>query len=233
MDVDAQGVMRMREIDGIALAPKAVLRLRPGAGLHLMLIGLKAPLKEGTSFPMTLEFEKRRRGRGEGRRRRQAPAMRHAHALSAVARRARRRALRERAQRELDAGRDPDVGRQRLQRRRRLAVAVAERDQRLEDVGLRARGDARRRGDRVAELALELEQQPLGRLLADARHLDQAAALLQAHGPRELVDEGRRGSTARCAGRRRRSSPAGETSRAPRGSGSRTASARPRGRRSG
>ena len=58
MSVDAQGVMRMREIDGIALEPKAVLRLRPGAGLHLMLIGLKTPLKEGTSFPMTLEFEK-------------------------------------------------------------------------------------------------------------------------------------------------------------------------------
>ncbi len=58
MSVDAQGVMRMREVDGIALAPKAVVRLRPGAGMHLMLIGLKAPLKEGASFPMTLEFEK-------------------------------------------------------------------------------------------------------------------------------------------------------------------------------
>ncbi len=58
MSVDGQGVMRMREVDGISLAPKAVLRLRPGAGMHLMLIGLKAPLKEGTSFPMTLEFEK-------------------------------------------------------------------------------------------------------------------------------------------------------------------------------
>ena len=58
MNVDAQGVMRMREVDGIALAPKAVLRLRPGAGMHLMLIGLKSPLKEGATFPMTLEFEK-------------------------------------------------------------------------------------------------------------------------------------------------------------------------------
>ena len=58
MNVDAQGVMRMREIEGIELAPKAVIRMRPGSGLHLMLIGLKAPLKEGASFPMTLEFER-------------------------------------------------------------------------------------------------------------------------------------------------------------------------------
>src|SRR3954452_7637762 len=96
--------------------------------------------------------------------------------------------LRERAQRLLDAGGDFDVGRQRLQGRARLAVAVAERDERLQDVGLRARGDARRRADGVAELALELEQQALGGLLADARHLDQAAALLQADRARELVD---------------------------------------------
>jgi copper(I)-binding protein len=58
MSVDAQGVMRMREIDGIALAPKAKLEMRPGTGMHLMLVGLKAPLKEGTSFPMTLQFER-------------------------------------------------------------------------------------------------------------------------------------------------------------------------------
>ncbi len=57
MSVDAQGVMRMREIDGIALAPKAKVQMKPGAGMHLMLIGLKEPLKEGTSFPMTLQFE--------------------------------------------------------------------------------------------------------------------------------------------------------------------------------
>jgi copper(I)-binding protein len=58
MSVDAQGVMRMREVDGIALAPKAKLQMKPGTGLHLMLVGLKAPLKEGASFPMTLEFER-------------------------------------------------------------------------------------------------------------------------------------------------------------------------------
>ena len=58
MAVDAQGVMRMREIDGIALAPKAKLQMRPGTGMHLMLIGLKEPLKEGATFPMTLQFER-------------------------------------------------------------------------------------------------------------------------------------------------------------------------------
>lgn len=58
MSVDAQGVMRMREIDGIELAPKAKVRMRPGMGTHLMLIGLKESLKEGSTFPMTLQFER-------------------------------------------------------------------------------------------------------------------------------------------------------------------------------
>jgi hypothetical protein len=58
MAVDAQGVMRMREVDGIALAPHAKIRMRPGSGLHLMLVGLKEPLKDGARFPMTLEFER-------------------------------------------------------------------------------------------------------------------------------------------------------------------------------
>jgi copper(I)-binding protein len=58
MAVDAQGVMRMREVDGIALAPKAKVQMKPGSGLHLMLIGLKEPLKEDASFAMTLEFER-------------------------------------------------------------------------------------------------------------------------------------------------------------------------------
>ena len=57
MAMDAQGVMRMREVDGIALAPKAAIRMRPGMGYHLMLIGLRQPLKEGATFPMTLTFE--------------------------------------------------------------------------------------------------------------------------------------------------------------------------------
>lgn len=52
-----QGVMRMRQIEGIDLDPGAPVQMRPG-GLHVMLIGLKAPLKAGTKLPLTLVFEK-------------------------------------------------------------------------------------------------------------------------------------------------------------------------------
>ena len=57
MALDAGGVMRMREVGEIALAPKVPIRMRPGQGHHLMLIGLKRPLKEGETFPLALEFE--------------------------------------------------------------------------------------------------------------------------------------------------------------------------------
>jgi len=56
--VDAQNVMRMRAIDGIDLPPKAEVELRHGGEYHLMLIDLKAPLRDGDRFPMTLRFEK-------------------------------------------------------------------------------------------------------------------------------------------------------------------------------
>jgi periplasmic copper chaperone A len=57
-EVDAQQVMRMRAVDGIALPAGAELRLRHGGEFHLMLIDLKAPLRVGERFPMTLRFEK-------------------------------------------------------------------------------------------------------------------------------------------------------------------------------
>lgn len=50
------GVMRMRPAGPLALAPGERLTLAPG-GLHLMLIGLKQPLKPGDRFPVTLSFE--------------------------------------------------------------------------------------------------------------------------------------------------------------------------------
>jgi periplasmic copper chaperone A len=50
-------VMRMRQLDAIDVPSNKAVVLKPG-GLHLMLIGLKAPLKEGDRFPMTLKFEK-------------------------------------------------------------------------------------------------------------------------------------------------------------------------------
>jgi len=51
-------VMRMRAIDGLTVPAKGEVRLRHGGEHHLMLIGLKAPLKDGDRFPMTLRFEK-------------------------------------------------------------------------------------------------------------------------------------------------------------------------------
>ena len=50
-------VMRMRQVDGVAAPAGKVIELKPG-GLHIMLMGLKAPLKAGDTFPLTLRFEK-------------------------------------------------------------------------------------------------------------------------------------------------------------------------------
>lgn len=52
------GVARMRPVEGgIPVTAGMPTELKPG-GLHIMLIGLKAPLKQGDSFPLTLKFEK-------------------------------------------------------------------------------------------------------------------------------------------------------------------------------
>jgi len=58
MKIDAQGIMRMREVDAIPLGPGSTVTMRPGQGVHLMLVGLRAPLREGATFPMTLTFER-------------------------------------------------------------------------------------------------------------------------------------------------------------------------------
>ena len=50
-------VMQMRQIDAIDLPAGQTVELKSG-GLHLMLMGLKAPLKDGDRLPMTLKFEK-------------------------------------------------------------------------------------------------------------------------------------------------------------------------------
>jgi len=50
-------VMRMRRVDDIALGSGKAVALQPG-GYHVMLFGLKAPLKEGDTFPLKLHFEK-------------------------------------------------------------------------------------------------------------------------------------------------------------------------------
>ena len=51
------GIMKMRPISGIDIEPGAPIKLEPG-GLHIMLMELKAPLKEGDSFPLDLTFQK-------------------------------------------------------------------------------------------------------------------------------------------------------------------------------
>ena len=50
-------VMRMREVKAYDIPAKGGFELKPG-GAHLMLVELKAPLKEGTKVPVTLRFEK-------------------------------------------------------------------------------------------------------------------------------------------------------------------------------
>lgn len=49
-------VMKMRQVDDIALPSGKVVDLKPG-GYHLMLIGLKAALKAGDKFALRLKFE--------------------------------------------------------------------------------------------------------------------------------------------------------------------------------
>lgn len=50
-------VMRMRQVDAIEVPAGKTVDLKPG-GLHVMFMDLKAPLKTGSSFPLTLKFEK-------------------------------------------------------------------------------------------------------------------------------------------------------------------------------
>ena len=50
-------IMRMRQVPAVMAAAGATVKLEPG-GLHLMLTGLKQPLKTGERFPLTLHFEK-------------------------------------------------------------------------------------------------------------------------------------------------------------------------------
>ena len=51
------GIARMRPVDAVAVAPDAPAVFQPG-GYHVMIMGLKGPLKEGETFPLTLTFEK-------------------------------------------------------------------------------------------------------------------------------------------------------------------------------
>lgn len=55
--INDNGVMRMREVaGGLPLPKNQEIVLQPGS-YHIMLMGLKAPLKEGDKFPLTLRFK--------------------------------------------------------------------------------------------------------------------------------------------------------------------------------
>ena len=54
MDKD---IMKMREVKSLIVPAGGALELKPG-GYHMMLINLKAPLKQGDKVPVTLKFEK-------------------------------------------------------------------------------------------------------------------------------------------------------------------------------
>jgi copper(I)-binding protein len=50
-------VSRMRQVKGYDVPANGMLELAPG-GAHLMLVNIKAPLKEGDKVPLVLRFEK-------------------------------------------------------------------------------------------------------------------------------------------------------------------------------
>jgi len=56
-DVMTKGVMSMKPVPDLALAPGTSIAIAPGH-YHVMLIGVRAPLAAGQSFPLTLTFDK-------------------------------------------------------------------------------------------------------------------------------------------------------------------------------
>jgi copper(I)-binding protein len=50
-------VMKMREVENIEIKPSEKVVMAPGHGYHIMLIGLKQPLKLGDKLPVTLRFK--------------------------------------------------------------------------------------------------------------------------------------------------------------------------------
>ena len=55
--IDDNGVMKMRPLKSLDVKPGGSATLKPG-GMHLMLMDLKGPLKEGQSFPLALTFDR-------------------------------------------------------------------------------------------------------------------------------------------------------------------------------
>lgn len=57
MHVQDGDIMRMVALNSIDIRPAQTLKFAPG-GLHVMLMDLKQPLKQGGSFPLTLTFKR-------------------------------------------------------------------------------------------------------------------------------------------------------------------------------
>ena len=78
--INDNGVMRMRQVPAIEIPAKGEAVLKPG-GLHVMLIDLKAPMKEGDSVPITLTFDDGSSKTVDAKvvRPVPAPAMKHKH----------------------------------------------------------------------------------------------------------------------------------------------------------
>jgi copper(I)-binding protein len=55
--INDHGVMKMRSVAAVPVSPGTPVVFGPG-GLHIMLMGLKQPLREGERFPLTLSFAK-------------------------------------------------------------------------------------------------------------------------------------------------------------------------------
>jgi len=51
-------VMQMRSVENLEIKAGSQLTMKAGDGYHLMLLGLKQPLKAGAKFPLTLQFSK-------------------------------------------------------------------------------------------------------------------------------------------------------------------------------
>jgi len=51
-------VMKMRALDQLELKSGQRVEMKPGSGIHIMLMGLKKPLAVGDKFPLALNFRK-------------------------------------------------------------------------------------------------------------------------------------------------------------------------------
>ncbi|MEN9657676.1 MAG: hypothetical protein RL571_1141 [Pseudomonadota bacterium] len=51
-------VMKMRQINELEVKAGETIKMKPGMGYHLMMFGLKQPLKAGDKFPLKLQFKK-------------------------------------------------------------------------------------------------------------------------------------------------------------------------------